>query len=64
MAKQKELEEFTKINNSIRLYGGLYTNWKNSGGKLPVPVELMERLIDVQATIDTNLMKIAGGKYE
>ena len=62
--KQKDLDEFLKINNSIRLYGGLYIRWKNSGMKLPVPVELMESLIDVQATVDANLMKLAGVKFD
>lgn len=64
MAKIKEPEEFLKINTTIKLYGGLYANWKNSGCKPPVPLELMERLIEMQSALDVNVIKLAEKKVD
>jgi hypothetical protein len=53
MAKRKiEDEKLVAVNNSIKMYGGLYANWKSSGCKNPMPPELLDRLIKLSETLD------------
>ena len=54
----KEPEEFVKINNSIRAYGGMYANWKSSGLKAPMPKDLLERVIEMHSTIEDYLLEV------
>lgn len=52
MGKILEQKEFLNINNKIKLYGGLYANWKSSGCKGPIPKELHQRLVDLHDEVE------------
>jgi hypothetical protein len=54
MAKRKinEDSKLVAVNNSIKMYGGLYANWRSGGCSSPMPPELLDRLIKLSEALD------------
>lgn len=54
--KIKEPAGLVEVNNYIKAYGGMYANWKGQKQcKMPIPDELIERLIELQSALDSYL---------
>ena len=63
MAKKiKEPEELVRINLLLRNYGGRYANWRSSGCKGDIPLDIIEQLCDISTELDVFLTKYEESK--
>lgn len=45
------MKRLEKLNELVARYGGLFANWRSSGGKGRIPPELVEKMDEINAEL-------------